>query len=448
MRSSIAVAALLVFGCNPSTPRTSAPPPPSVSPDAGPPPPAFTYHRDAKPILDAKCVACHSEGGIGPVDLTKLSEVQKWAPVIESLVTSGEMPPWHADAECNTYTNNRSLSDEHKTALLEWLKIGAPEGDPSDVGDAIPRNTTGLSRVDHALPVDGDHYPTAGDDYRCFAISWPDQATKFVTGYNVLPSNPSVVHHVNVYLIEPQYAQASLDRQQRAPEPGYECFGGQFSQGTSLLGSWAPGSNGVELPANSGIQIEPGSVMVMEMHFNTASSAEPDRSTLQLMVEDQVAKRGAMAAFWNFQNWNGRGGMHIPAGVDDTMHFYQFDPGPFVPQFAPWITAEKLMIHAVGLHMHYLGTSATLKVKKYDGRQACLATIPKWDFDWQTAYFLETPIEFDLGWDRVYLECHWDNTEGNQPLVNGSRRPAQDVRWGSGSADEMCIGFFYVTEAD
>ena len=38
------------------------------------------------------------------------------------------------------------------------------------------------------------------------------------------------------------------------------------------------------------------------------------------------------------------------------------------------------------------------------------------------------------------LECHWDNTAENQPLVGGERLPPEDVFWGEGTRDEMCLG--------
>ena len=48
--------------------------------------------------------------------------------------------------------------------------------------------------------------------------------------------------------------------------------------------------------------------------------------------------------------------------------------------------------------------------------------------------------------DRLGLECHWDNSAGNQPFVDGQRVPPRELNWGEGTDDEMCLGGLYVTQ--
>jgi mono/diheme cytochrome c family protein len=445
--------AVLLIACTGTTttpPRVGEPDAgPAATIDAGPSGPTGpSYHADVRPIFERRCVMCHGPDAIGPVDLEDPAAVKTWAPVIESVVASGQMPPWHAEASCNRYANDRSLSPAERRTILDWAAAGAPLGDPGESRSSTAGAGRGLARIDLELPIEAEHQPVGRDDYHCFAMRWPESRRRFVTGYDVRPSNPAVVHHVNVFVIDPAHAQRYLDRDAAEAGPGYECFGGQFDEGTSLLGSWAPGSLGVEFPDDSGIQVEPGSAVVMEMHFNTDASQAPDRSTLALRLEDSVGKRALVAAFWNFFDWRGDG-MRIPAGSTDTVHAFRFDPAPYVPQFAPWLSGDTLRIHAVGLHMHELGQRGRLEIRRYEGARDCLLDIPDWDFSWQGAYFLEQPIDFRLRQDKMYLECQWDNSAAGQPLgPDGRQRTPRDVRWGSGSSDEMCIGFFYITEGD
>jgi hypothetical protein len=259
-----------------------------------------------------------------------------------------------------------------------------------------------------------------------------------------------VVHHVNVYSVAPPTAGQFLTKQQRDTTAGYSCSGGGvFSGGldTGLLGSWAPGSNGINFPAGTGIPVQPGSVVVLEMHYNAQSGtgADADQSSLVLSLEDTVEKRAIIGAFWDFLNWGG-GQMHIPPNSPDEVFTYELDPGPFVPTYAPWISSSSVNVYLVGLHMHYLGSSGYLMVRNDQGRNECLLEIASWDFSWQMGYQLAEPVNVVLGKDRAYLECHFDNTDANQPTVGGVRQTPRDVFWGEDSLDEMCIGFIYLTE--
>jgi hypothetical protein len=77
--------------------------------------------------------------------------------------------------------------------------------------------------------------------------------------------------------------------------------------------------------------------------------------------------------------------------------------------------------------------SAAGRAARADGSQECLLSIPRWDFNWQSSYSFAEPIEFHPG-DQLHLECEWNNEAG-----------AETVNWGDGTADEMCLGVYYVT---
>jgi hypothetical protein len=171
-----------------------------------------------------------------------------------------------------------------------------------------------------------------------------------------------------------------------------------------------------------------------------------DQSTLAVSIADLVDKRAVIAPFWDFLHWTQPGGMRIPANSPDTSYAFEFDPAPYVPQFARWIRSSTLAIHGAGLHMHYLGKSGSIRVHHPDSSYACVLEIPRWDFHWQTAYLLDSPVTFILNKDRISLECHWDNTAGHQPVIGGQLQAPRDVEWGPTSRDEMCIGYVFLTE--
>jgi hypothetical protein len=73
-----------------------------------------------------------------------------------------------------------------------------------------------------------------------------------------------------------------------------------------------------------------------------------------------------------------------------------------------------------------------------------LLDIPSWNFHWQGTYQLAQPIRVNPG-DKVNLACHWDNSQANQPSVNGQQLPPKNVNWGESTTDEMCLGLMYVS---
>lgn len=412
--------------------------------DSGPGP-AVVYYRDIKPILETHCTGCHSPGGIGPIDLTVPAVAVAARTLVKEQVESGLMPPWHASADCRPYLDERRLTAAEIQALGEWSDLGGPLGDERDAAAPIPPPPPAI-RIDKRLPTSEMYGAAAGDDYRCFVLEWDEVAPKFVTGFNLLPSNQAIVHHANIYVAEPNGVAAYRTKDEAAPGPGYPCFGGAFEPGSALLGAWAPGSNGIEYPAGTGVQIDPGSVIVMEMHFYVGDpNNNQDQSTLALELADTVERRALVAPFWNFQEWSQGRNMPIPADQADVMHSITFDPNGFVPLIAPWLTNRAIRIYGAGLHMHYLGTRGTVAIRRPNADE-CLLEIPRWDFNWQYGYLFTEPTDFLIGEDRLYLECHWDNTAANQPIIDGARRPVRDVNWGGRSTDEMCIGYVYVTE--
>jgi hypothetical protein len=84
--------------------------------------------------------------------------------------------------------------------------------------------------------------------------------------------------------------------------------------------------------------------------------------------------------------------------------------------------------------MHQLGKSARLSILRDGGDEECLLDIPAWDFHWQGGYALAETVRFEPG-DKIHLECTWDNPTMEQ------------VTWGEGTGDEMCLGGFYYTLA-
>lgn len=409
-----------------------------VEPGDGP-----TYYQDVKRIVDAKCMGCHSDTGIAPFALGTYAQVRERGPDAELYVTAGLMPPWPPNPDCNEYFADRSLSEEQKELFSAWVEAGMREGDPDNEAPPLDVEVSGMSRVDMTMEMAQEYTPqtTADnpDDYRCFVMPFPNTmtATQFVTGFRAAPGNPKVVHHVIAFYAAPNEVAQYQALDDNEAGDGYTCFGGSGGASRVMLGGWAPGSLGTDFPAGTGLRIEPGSAVVMQVHYNVmAAGALPDRTAVELRLDDSVDTVAEIMPWANPQ-WLNANGMRIPAGEEDAMHSFQFDASLFM--------GGDFTIYSAASHQHSLGSRNKVTIERGDtGASECLLQIDNWDFSWQGAYGLREPVQFRAG-DQMKVECHWDNSPENQPMIGGEQMPPQDVYWGESTTEEMCLAFFYVT---
>ena len=411
----------------------------------------FTYWADTKSIIDARCGQCHQPDNIAPFALQTYEEVKAVAAALPASLEAGAMPPWPPADDCQPYAHSRALSDEELDTLLTWLAEDAPEGDPADEPPANPGDgaSQDLSGDTVTIEMPQAYTPVAEpDDYRCFVVPWPEDETSYVTGYRVNPGDRNIVHHVIAFKATGSAIAQVQALDEADPEPGYTCFGGAGAP-TSWVGSWAPGTDVNKMPEGTGIEVEPGALIVLQMHYNTLSGTPiADQTGIEFQLAREVDKPAIAMPFTNFQWVTGSEPMTIPAGEAAVTHSFETTvDAPLLRQQLQNIgigATDPFLIHSTGLHMHYLGTSADLSVVRQAGGQDCVLDIPAWDFGWQGSYDLMQPTRVEVG-DSLRLSCTWDNSEANQPIVDGELLAPKDVEWGEGTRDEMCLSIVYAT---
>jgi hypothetical protein len=421
-------------------------------------PSQISYNEDVKPIIDEHCVSCHTEGDIAPFPLDSYLAVEEVKDLVVMAVENESMPPWPPNDECNTYQNVRKLSEASKNTLTEWATGDAAEGNSvqsdtdTDTDESLPFDVS----LQIAEPYTATQSP---DDYRCHVIEWPNEEEVFVTGFQVFPDQAALVHHVIAFGIAPEQAELYRGYDEAEEGPGYTCFGspnpvgagGSAFSALQWLGSWAPGGRERAFPEDTGIRVRPGSLVVVQVHYNTTTvQAVPDQTQIKFRVTDSVEKPAVIAPYTNPTWLYGASSMAIPAGEESVSHSISADiiDWDLIDYIAPGSginDANGLQIHSLGLHMHQLGKSGRLSIQRANGDSECLLQIDDWDFNWQGSYFLEQSTVLHAG-DKLKLECEWDNSAANQPVIDGVKQEPQDVAWGEGTGDEMCLGILYMTE--
>jgi Copper type II ascorbate-dependent monooxygenase, C-terminal domain len=419
---------------------------------------APTYYQDVKPILDGRCTGCHYPGGIAPFALTSYDAAHARRQAIAAAVEARLMPPWHAAEGVQTYKHDPTLSRAQIETLGSWAATGGRAGDRADPVPAIPSVAPRLSRVDVRLTMPEAYTPTRradADDYRCFALPWSRSAATNITGVNVIPGRPVEVHHIILYLAPPGSASKLARWDAADPGAGYGCYGGPSATGAKesletpqFLAGWVPGSAGGDLPAGTGIEVPPGSSLILQVHYNLEYAApRPDRSVVELSTAAKVERRGIylplVNPMWVFQPTS----FAIPKGKKNVVHTFSAPVSAIAALLGSTLDLKGgFEIHRVALHMHRLGVDGEIGVERASGRNEPLLAVPRWDFNWQREYELAKPVPVASG-DSLTIRCRHDNSPVNQPFIRSKQSPPHLVTWGEDSSDEMCIGFLYITKS-
>lgn len=389
---------------------------PDDSPGASP-----RYYEDVAPILARNCVSCHQDGGVAPFPLITYEDAVGYAAAMPAAVRTRQMPPWGADnsGDCNTYEDARWLTDAEIATIAAWAEGDRREGDPA-AAPQQPEPLPGLPRVDAtaAMPAAYTADTKLGDDYRCFIVDPGIAQDAFLTGFEVRPGEPSVVHHMLLFQLQTPDAEAAaaqLDAQ--SPGPGYTCFGGVGSAASSLIGVWAPGVSASRYPDGTGLPLKGGRKMVVQIHYHNHGSPLADKTAVDLMIEPTVAEP-------SFLYLLAAPNLYLPPGKPEVVTTNQFQLPSFLGEYNVW---------GVFPHMHTRGRSLRVEVDRA-GQPQCLADVPRWDFNWPQGYFYDGPPRVTGGGDMVRITCTHDTMQESKPIT-----------WGEGTDDEMGLAVLYVS---
>lgn len=430
----------------------------------------LTFHRDIKPLMETKCAGCHSAGGLSAIELTEYAQVKKLSAQIKSTLKSGRMPPWIADSGHQTYKDDLSLADSERTAFIQWLDAGTPEGDESTY--VAPKKKEGF-KPDVTYEIftdDGAYLPKqeTSDDYRCFIVPFDSKLADagYVTGFTVTPGNKKLVHHLVAYLVDAAVIPYLNELDTQEPGRGYQCYGGatpdrladrtvqqaleakfpgsvQALQDSNYwLAHWAPGmEDGYVFPSGTGIKLPPGGAFVVQMHYYSKDAkGESDRDTsFGLKTAKTVAKPAFYYPLTN-QAWlqgKATGSMVIKAKTDGTFATEKTLEaiGAYGKKVLDITTPIKsLEAHSANLHMHAIGKSGVITQGKNDDKEPeILLKVSSWDLHWQRDFQFEpkiVPFAELAQWTRT-ITCTYAN------------KTDADVYGGFGSNDEMCFDFGY-----
>jgi hypothetical protein len=318
-------------------------------------------------------------------------------------------------------------------------------------------------------------YGTGTDDYRCFLLDPHVDKDVWLTGSNVLPGNPNVVHHVILFKIPPDAVGQAEAKDAATEDPGWTCFGGTGLAGefgdledANWLAAWAPGGDETKTKDGYGVKLEAGSRIVMQVHYNLLKGAAPDRSSTQLRwmpastdltplhtflmpapvelpcrpdhSDGPLCDRDAAAIdvnrrFGTAGNTNTL--LHLLCGTEVV---------PSETSSCTRTISRGMTVVGVAGHMHLLGRKITIESNPGTDQAKTLLRIPLWDFDNQGSKPIK-PVHLDAG-DTVRVTCVHQQWLRDKLPAFATQRQDRYIMWAEGSTDEMCLGLLSVAYDD
>jgi hypothetical protein len=391
-----------------------------------PPYPDLSYANDIAPILQSKCVRCHSLGNIGTWAMTNHAVVQTRAQFIREQVMSGLMPPWHADPFYGSFTNDASLKPDQAAKLIQWLDAGALRGTgPDPLAESPPSATiypyawpASLGQPDAILRIPSQSVPADGTvDYRYINVINTAFATNvWLRAAVVRPGNTRVVHHCLVF----------------QGTGGLNGLDGFFS-------GYVPGFDATTFPAGTGKLLKGGETLRFQMHYTTVGESQTDQTEIGLYLAPApptypLQTKSAFNVF-----------IQIPPNTADYSTTAQHPA-------APNTLTTNILLYEMSPHMHLRGSHFKYEAIYPNGTRETLLSVPYYIFHWQALYRLTQPKYLPKG-SRIVCTAGWDNTTQNFELMeayessgNPAYLPDHAVSFEEQSWDEMFIGYLNYAE--
>lgn len=348
---------------------------------------------DVDEVLQRRCRTCHGDTPSfgAPMSLVELHRVRRSS--IAQRINDGSMPP----------RPNAPLTTGDLAILDRWTRGGMPSGErcaskpvtPPEAKIGCSPDVSVRPATPHAVAVD------SGDRYVCYGFEPKVAGKRHVIGIAPRIDATAVVHHVTLLMADSAVS----------PTPA-ECPIAGSSTWRSVFG-WAPGGNGLELPAEAGFPLDENAHYVVQLHYSnpTHRAGLSDASGFDLCTTSELRPNDADVMAFGTHTFT------IPPRAD-----HDLTCSVAVPSYG-----ATTHLFAAYPHMHLLGTSISTVVQSPDGETiGDLGAQPKWDFGNQTWL----PIDFVLRpGDVVKTRCAWRNPTDSY------------VTFGEKTTDEMCYAF-------
>jgi hypothetical protein len=422
--------AVCVLGCEPAI-RVEAPHDANAA-DALPPIEGVSYHKEIRPLIESHCLSCHAQDGPAPLPLHDWDAVESRSWHIVHMVASQEMPPAQTDPSCRRMIGQHWLDLDAREMFQQWADDGFLKGRPEDYEppdiDEVHEDIWDSRSPDVVTNlIEPFEIHDGSEMFATGMLDYHFEEDTYVQGVRVVPDHSGILHHLDVLLVD----------EDGNPLVPVQADGHALD--VRFIGGYAPGNPGFSVPDGAAFFVPAGTHLAAGAHYHlTGSPGTPLPSSDSPSVElwtlpqgDPPTRRATILALYVMD-------FEIPAGEPYFVHSGEV---PLADDTTP------MTIVGVAPHMHYLGIAARVEIVRTESQESvCVVDTPNYDFEWQLVHRLspEDVIQLEPG-DMARITCVYDNSDENQPYINGIQQRSEDVRFGDSSLDEMCVAALVVT---
>lgn len=385
-------------------------------------PQQVTFSKDVAPIFQARCQNCHHAGAGAPMPLITYEDVRPWARSIKTRVQNREMPPWHLDKTVGIrkYKNDISLNDKEIATITKWIDSGAPQGNPADMPPArtfAPEDAWHIGKPDLIVPMNGTHtmYKKGPDWWIDYFAEIPITEDRYIKAMEIRPGNRRIVHHVVMYVIEP-------DAPPGTPETGVN------------LHEYAVGKYGDTFAENTSRLLKKGSRLRFDMHYFANGEESTDTTEMAFMFYPKGFVPKYEVKSISFRNIPNDELEIAPNTVTRHDGYFRLPKAARIDAFQP--------------HMHMRGKGLTLEAINLDNTVTVLSSVDHFDFNWHVAYLYTDDVAplLPAGTVLHIIGIH-DNTAANKRNPD----PSMWAGYGERSVDDMLqlwLNVVYLDDAE
>ena len=377
-----------------------------------------TFYGNIEPIIHAKCAVCHNPKGAGPFDLISYQDINKRTKMIAEVITNNYMPPWPADRNYRSFVGEKSLTNEEKSDILNWIKNGAKEGEQTQRIDINLKDINNANIKPDLVVKMSSPYITNGlntDEFLMMKFPFELEKDTFIKKIEFVPDNKQIVHHVNAHLI------TYNDSNKRNIYNGHrivntEIFSDQESFKklellnddksypilTPSVSNYLPGSESVDYPDNIGVlkAKKKNIILVNDFHYAPSPYAEKDDSYFNIYFNKEPPSRV------------------IQETQLGTFGISKINPPLIIPanEIKKFTTkamiTQDISLLTINPHMHLIGKSFLAYAVTLKNETIPLIKIDEWNFRWQYFYTFKKMLKIPAG-SEIIVEATYDNTKNN-----------------------------------
>ena len=377
-----------------------------------------TFYGNIEPIIHAKCAVCHNPKGAGPFDLISYQDINKRTKMIAEVITNNYMPPWPADRNYRSFVGEKSLTNEEKSDILNWIKNGAKEGKQTQRIDVNLKDINNTNIKPDLVVKMSSPYITNGlntDEFLMMKFPFELEKDTFIKKIEFVPDNKQIVHHVNAHLITYDDSnKKNIHHGNRIVNT--EIFSDQESFKklellnddksypilTPSVSNYLPGSESVNYPDNIGVlkAKKKNIILVNDFHYAPSPYAEKDDSYFNIYFNEQPPSRS------------------IQETQLGTFGISKINPPLIIPANEIKTFTTKAMITqdisllTINPHMHLIGKSFLAYAVTLENETIPLIKIDEWNFRWQYFYTFKKMLKIPAG-SEIIVEATYDNTKNN-----------------------------------